>query len=430
MDSIFLCFLCALGVLCGSCFSYFLALSMLNDANIMTPMPEISELLEHHVAFDPGGDFEAFLRAVPGKWVVYLLSDAGDQPVQLLCVKNLRASLKRRLGGEEQIGPSRGVNYRDLIRHIRFRRVDSAFEADWLYYEIARQLFPQSYQGMVGFRPAWFVHVNPETQFPRYIKTTDLSRPGLHIGPVEDKHVAARLIQLVEDLFDLCRYYNILIEAPRARACAYKEMGKCPAPCDGSISMEQYRLVIEWSARTLVDPADTVRTHTRRMEQAASELRFELAAKIKSYVQQLSQLGKGAFRHARLIKDSQYVSFQHGPREGMVKVFLITPGHIMLVACMIDEPRSPSELTGAILAAAERSADSNRPGNPPIDAIGAERIGIVAHHLFSARAAHGVFVRLDELGEKTIARAYRELRKRRLEEPTDAEGVLKELQSL
>lgn len=405
-------------------------------------MSEISTLLEHHVDFDPAGDFDAFLRAVPGKWVVYLFSDADDQPVQLLCVKNLRASLKRRLGGEEQVGPSRRVNYRDLIRHVRFRRVDSAFEADWLYYEIARKLFPRSYQGMVGFRPAWFVHVNPDTPFPRYIKTTDLSRPGLHIGPVEDKHVAARLIQLVEDLFDLCRYYNVLIEAPNARACAYKEMGKCPAPCDGSISMEQYRSVIEWSARTLVDPADSVRTHAARMQQAAAELRFELAAKIKAYVEQLSQLGKGAFRHARLMKDFQFVSFQHGPRVGIVKVFLITPGQIMLVACMIGDPTSPSELIGAILAAAERRIDANgfskgasgvpagSRENPAIDDVGAERVGIVAHHLFSAKAAHGVFVRLDELDEKTITRAYRELRKRPAEEPTDAEGVLKELQSL
>ena len=30
---------------------------------------------------------------------------------------------------------------------------------------------------MIGFRPAWFIHVNPATAFRAYIKTTDLSRP-------------------------------------------------------------------------------------------------------------------------------------------------------------------------------------------------------------------------------------------------------------
>src|SRR5581483_10017688 len=120
-------------------------------------------------------------------------------PIQLLCVKNLRYSLKRRLGGEETIGPSRRVNYREIVRRIYWRRVDSAFEADWLYYEAARELFPQTYKGMTGFRPAWFVHVNPETNFPRYVKTIDLTKRGVYLGPVEDKHAAARLIELAED---------------------------------------------------------------------------------------------------------------------------------------------------------------------------------------------------------------------------------------
>jgi excinuclease UvrABC nuclease subunit len=387
-------------------------------------MPEISQLLNGHAVFDPAGDFDAFLRAVPARWVVYLMSDADDRPVQLLCVKNLRASLKRRLGGNEEVGPSRRVNYRDLIRLVRFRRVDSAFEADWLYYELARQLFPQTYQGMVGFRPAWFVHVNPEAAFPRYLKTIDLSREGVYVGPVEDKHVAARLIELVEDMFDLCRYYNLLVESPKAKACAYKEMGKCPAPCDGSVSMEQYRRVIEWSARVLVDSSDAVRQHTLRMQQAATELRFETAAKIRSYVDQLSQLGKGSYRHARLLKDFQFVSFQHGPREGTAKVFLIALGRIEEIACMIGEAKWPSELLRAALVAAAANPEKQ------VDTTGTERIGIVAHHLFSAKSSHGVFVRLDELDEKAINKAYRELRKRPQEEQAESEGVMKELQSL
>ena len=387
-------------------------------------MQDISTLFDRHLRFDPGADMETFLHAVPAKWVVYLLSDADDRPVQLLCVKNLRASLKRRLGGDEPIGPSRRVNYRDLVRNVRWRRVDSAFEADWLYYEIARELFPRTYQGMVGFRPAWFVHVTPETDFPRYIKTTDLSRRGLYVGPVEDKHAAARLIELVEDSFDLCRYYNILVEAPSGKACAYKEMGKCPAPCDGSISMELYRGLIEWSAKTLIDPGDAVREHNQRMRQAAGELRFESAAKIKAHVDQLSQLGKGPFRHARLLKDFHFVSFQHGPGQDAVKVFLIDPGEIREIICLCDEPQRPSETLRAVF---EAFADTPP---APVDQTGAERIGIVAHHLFSSRQSHGIFLHLDELDERAIVRAWRDLRKQSPMEQTEAEGVLKELQTL
>ena len=126
-------------------------------------MTEPETIFETRLDFDPGGNFDAFLRLAPGKWAVYLLADAEGRPVQLLCVKNLRYSLKRRLGPpEEEAGRSKRVDYRDLVRRVYWRRVDSAFEADWVYYEAARRVFPRTYQGMVGFRPAWFVHVNPE----------------------------------------------------------------------------------------------------------------------------------------------------------------------------------------------------------------------------------------------------------------------------
>jgi excinuclease UvrABC nuclease subunit len=387
-------------------------------------MPEIATLLEGHAQFDPMADFEPFLLSVPARWVVYLLSDADDRPLQLLCVKNLRASLKRRLGSDEQIGPTKAVNYRDVVRHIRWRRVDSAFEADWLYYETARILFPRTYQGMVGFRPAWFVHVNPETAFPRYIKTIDLTRPGIYLGPLEDKHAAARFIEMGEDLFDLCRYYNILVEAPHGKPCAYKEMGKCPAPCNGSISMEQYRWLIDWSAHTLISPADAIREHKKRMEKAAAELRFETAAKIKSHVDQLSQLGKGQFRHARRLEDFRYLTLQRGPRQSDAKAFLITPGAIDPVACLIDEPDKPADLLRNVLAIASERLDAE------LDPSGIERIGIVAHHLFTAKQLHGVFLRLEDISEQSILKAYRELRKRPIEVESEAEGVLKELQSL
>src|SRR5580704_1946510 len=258
-------------------------------------MSQIAGILDHELSFDPAADLEPFLKQAPAKWAVYLFADANDQPVQLLCVKNLRYSLKRRLGIEklaEETAPlSKKVDYREIVRKIYWRRVDSAFEADWVYHDIARRVFPQTYQGMVGFRPAWFIHVDPDAQFPRYTKTIRPGeKPGRYFGPIEDKHAAARLMELIEDAFDLCRYFNILVESPNGRACAYKEMGKCPAPCDGSISMEQYRRMIEWSAATLADASEMIHQQKERMKQAAAELRFETAAKIKAFIEQLSKL--------------------------------------------------------------------------------------------------------------------------------------------
>ena len=68
--------------------------------------PTLRPVFDHvAIDFDPAGDFEAFLKRAAAKWVVYLLADADDRPVQLLCVKNLRVQPEappragRRTGG-------------------------------------------------------------------------------------------------------------------------------------------------------------------------------------------------------------------------------------------------------------------------------------------------------------------------------------------
>jgi excinuclease UvrABC nuclease subunit len=387
-------------------------------------MSKIPPQLEHRLDFDPDADFADFLRQAPARWVVYLLADQEDQPIQLLSVKNFRSSLKRRLAGEELLS-GRKVNYRQIVRRVYWRRVDSPLEADWIYHDAARQVFPQTYQGMVGLRPAWFLHVDPQADFPRYVKTINLTQPsGSYFGPLEDKHAAARLIELVEDWFDLCRYFNILLAAPNGRACAYKEMGKCPAPCDGSISMDQYRHMIHWSAATLADPREFLRDQTRRMEQAAADLRFETAAKIKSFIAQVAQLGKGPFRYLRPLDQFAYVALQPGPRPGSAKLFLIVCGAIQELADLIDAPARPSELMRLILESAQ---------NLPRCAVqlpDVERIGIVAHHLFSARQTHGVFLPLDQLSEDALCKAYKDQQRQQRPPQDDAEGVMKELQAM
>lgn len=390
-------------------------------------MPEMPAILDHRADFDPAGDFEAFLRSVPAKWVVYLMSDGDGRPVQLLCVKNLRQSLKRRLGGEDPAitALSKRVDYRALVRRISWRRVDSAFEADWIYYEAARVVFPRTYSGMVGFRPAWFVHVNPDANFPRYTKTTNLSiGTGMLLGPIEDKHAAGKLLDEIESAFDLCRYYNILVEAPHGKACAYKEMGRCPAPCDGTITMPQYRQQVEWSAQTVADPDYFLRDQTARMKAAAADLKFETAAKIKGFIDAVAQFRKGPFRHLRRLEEFQYLSLQHGPRDGTAKAFVITPGGIEHAVSLIGEPDHPGSILRIALEAAA-AAEGRRMGLEE-----EERIGIVAHHLFTAKSAHGVFLRLADVNEKAVVKAYRDLRKQKRTDESEGEGVMKELQSV
>jgi excinuclease UvrABC nuclease subunit len=377
------------------------------------------EPLPNSVAIAPDS-LEPTLAQVPARWAVYLMADEQDRPVQLLCVKNLRASVRRRLGEAQLDTPTRKVDYRLVVRRIHWQRVDSALEADLLYLDAARAIFPESYRGMLGLEPAWFIHVNPQATFPRLIKTSDpRPRAGVLLGPIRDKHAAARLIELTEDVFDLCRYYSILVQAPRGSACAYKQMGKCPAPCDGSVSMDHYRHMVAAAVRALIDPTSLQEQTRRQMEQAAAELRFESAAKFKGILEKLGQFRSGPWKHLRPLEDFRFLAVQPAGAAHRAKVLAIDGGTIRHLATMIAVPGNG---LAAQLAESARSWPSGE-----WDMAAVERLAMVNQHLLYPK--QGALIPLAELSDAAMAVAWQQARSAVATE-TDEEGVLRQLQSV
>lgn len=380
---------------------------------------------EHEHTIDPQSSLEDATRALPGRWTVYLMCDADHNPVQLLSVRNLRASVRRRLSPDSPDTLTKRVNYRELVRYIRYTRVDSPIESDLVYLEAARQAFADTYRQLITQRQqAWWLHVDPEAAFPRWTKMDQpLAATGRVFGPVQDKSQAQKLIETLEDAFDLCRYHTILTQAPTGSACAYKQMCKCPAPCDGSVSMQQYRSLVRWSADTLADPQIEIRQQTDRMRQAAKELRFELAGKIKQFVEQLSSLRKTDWRFVKPIANFRYLSVQPGPRKGYAKLFAITPQRIAPLACAIGDPKELLLGCDAIQQLTQPTSAST------LDTAAIERLMIAVRHLFWSKSG-GLYLHGDDLSERTLSQAYKQIARREVaSEETDDEGVVTEMRS-
>ncbi|MGC3957487.1 MAG: UvrB/UvrC motif-containing protein [Verrucomicrobiota bacterium] len=119
--------------------------------------------------------------------------------------------------------------------------------------------------------------------------------------------------------------------------------------------MDAYRQLVGFIAATAVDPLPTLRDQQRRMSQAAAELNFESAGKIKQFIEQLGQLAKGSFACARRLEDFQYLALQAGPHANTAKAFLILPGLVQEVSGLIGPPTSASALLGHLFGLANRT---------------------------------------------------------------------------
>lgn len=345
--------------------------------------PDLAILLPDAAAIDRAAtslDARMDWKKIPAKPAVYLLTGCDesaapsqpDAPLLLATVGDLRAALKRRLddpdhpelhapatdapasNGPENAAPespapatdgppeaapaphpTRRIPYHRLCTRVQFQIVHSPFAANHLYLQAARLLHPDTYHELLSFGPTWWITVNPADPFPRLRPTQSISHANaLYAGPIRDRSAAARLIDSLEDLFDLCREYPTLQLAPSGRPCAYKEMGKCPAPCDGSVPMSWYHTQIAAAWDFLTDKAARhrwLRDQETLMREAAGRLEFERAAKIKNRIargQFLDARNADPYAHLAPLQHFSTLALQPGRGKRFLNPFLIHGGTI------------------------------------------------------------------------------------------------------
>jgi hypothetical protein len=242
-------------------------------------------ILDQVLTIDPEQPIESWRLQVPAKAACYLLSDEADQPIVLATVGDLRAALVRRMTENDQPSPSRRIDYRQVVRSVRYRRVGGPFEANWVYLENVRRLYPDRYGKLIRRFGCHWVRMDPHDDHPRFIVSKHATEPyPTCYGPFNDSRTPRRLIESLEILFDLCREHDILKKMPHGAACAYKEMGRCPAPCDGSISMEAYRGQLHQAVTFIAAPEAAMEAAETKMKSAADALDFERAAATKKWL--------------------------------------------------------------------------------------------------------------------------------------------------
>ena len=389
------------------------------------PLPCPALNIRVDVPADPSAQVD--LQPLPSRPGVFLLQDETGGTLALATTANLRRMVAARLEPVDETSQTRRrANFRALTRTVQAVTVGSAFEADWAYLQLARQFLPLTYQSALDRWQSWFVHCDPAAPHPQFLKTAHPGRlpapGGINLGPFPDKHAAARYIELLQDAFDLCRYHHILIQAPHATACAYKEMGKCPAPCDGTISMSAYGEQIARAIEFASTPIEQWQARAEtEMRAAAAALDFEKAQRLRETLARVKPAAKPAFQHVDLLQRFCFVAVGPGERKGWARLTLIRGGWIEPfcdIAIGADTDQLNEVVRTLHSVAIVRSAD--------LTDAALENLGLVCWHLFRAKAApsNSQFRRLHPgLDANTLARSLHRLTRRNSTEAQETDDI-------
>jgi hypothetical protein len=370
--------------------------------------PALEKLFDSSAPIDrAAASMEARMKwpEVPAKTAVYLLtgpnaeSGREDHPFLLATVGNLRAALQRRLTDVPADAHSKRIQYGQVCTRVHWRIVHSPFAANWWYWNAARSLFPDSYKQMLGFRPTWWIAVEKHAQFPKLRRVQALDDADLqYAGPIRDKTAAGKLIETIEDVFDLCRYHHVLLQAPHGKPCAYKEMGKCPAPCDGSVPLSWYHDQMTQAFAFITGESRMAwkAATEAAMKAAAGALNFEQAGRIKQRLTRAALIEAEPFMHLAPLESFAFLSLQPGQGKPYLEPWLIHP--------RMEEPVRPLEqLNKKTLAAgvealfAQCAKAAAVPVPPSLDERTTEQLGLLAHHLFRGDDDPGMYMRLTDV---------------------------------
>ncbi|HMA53023.1 MAG TPA: excinuclease ABC subunit UvrC, partial [Acidobacteriota bacterium] len=215
------------------------------------------------------------------------------------------------------------------------------------------------------YQPRFNLRLKDDKSFPYLKITTGETYPGVYFsrrvepdgaryfGPYSPAHRARSSIHLVNKHFGV-RGCEETVFRGRKRPCLEYELNLCAAPCVGAISESDYRENVENACLFLEGRLpELARTLKTRMDRAASEEKFEEAARWRDLLRTIEDYRDKPGTISTALEDQDVVGLARIADRAAAYVFFMRKGKIRdSAARMVEGPAgaSDAELLGGFLA--------------------------------------------------------------------------------
>jgi DNA polymerase-3 subunit epsilon len=189
-----------------------------------------------------------------------------------------------------------------------------------------------------------------------------------YLGPFSSRRTAELAAAGVYDAVPLRQCSHRLSPRTRTPACALAELGRCPAPCEHQITIEEYarRAASPFRTATYGDPEPVVQALLTRIAVLSDRQRYEEAAVIRS---RLVALLRATVRMQRLGALTGLAEIVAARRNAIGGWEIVVVRHGRLAAAATSPSREHPRPT---LDAARATAETVQPGPGPVPAASAE----------------------------------------------------------
>jgi excinuclease ABC subunit C len=236
------------------------------------------------------------LSHIPLNPGVYIFKGQKEKVLYVGKAKSLRNRLRSYFQESSDLEPRKQAMVR-MIRDIDYIVTGNELEALVLEANLIKQYKPRFNILLRDDKNYPYIRLTVTEQWPRVEVVRRVKRDGnVYFGPYVPAQAMWAAIAFIRRHFNV-RTCGYLLDRPM-RPCIQHQMGRCPAPCAGLISREEYMKVVEEVRLFLLgEKSELIERLRERMEQLSGELRFEEAAKLRDRISLLMK----AFESQRVV---------------------------------------------------------------------------------------------------------------------------------
>ncbi|MCN0178281.1 excinuclease ABC subunit UvrC [Salinispora arenicola] len=268
---------------------------------------------------------------IPESPGVYRFRDGTGRVIYVGKARNLRSRLNSYFADP--------VNLHQRTRQMVF----TAESVDWISVATEVEALQQEFTEIKQYDPRFNVRYRDDKSYPYLAVTVDEEFPRLQVmrgakrrgvryfGPYSHAWAIRETLDLLLRVFPArtCSSGVFKRAGQVGRPCLLGYIGKCSAPCVGSVSAEEHRDIVNGFCDFMAGRTDVmVRRLEREMAEASAELEFERAARLRD---DLAALRRAMEKQTVVFgdgTDADVVAFADDPLEAAVQVFHVRDGRI------------------------------------------------------------------------------------------------------
>ncbi len=241
-------------------------------------------------------DIREKVRRAPTKPGVYIFKTQKDKILYVGKAKNLRNRLRSYFQKSANLEPRKVAMVR-MIRDFEYIVTDNELEALILEASLIKQHKPNFNIILRDDKNYPYIKLTVTEEWPRIETVRGIKRDGnIYFGPYIPAQAMWEAIAFIRKNFSI-RTCGYLLDKPM-RPCIQYQMKKCPAPCAGLISREEYMDIVEDVRLFLAgEKKELLENLEKKMTELSDEMKFEGAARIRDSIFNLQR----AFESQKII---------------------------------------------------------------------------------------------------------------------------------